>query len=253
MNPERILLIDDEPSLQLTVGDQLRMEGYDVVSAISGAEALQVLRQTPPDLIILDISMPDMSGLTLLKKLSDPAGKPRYPVLVFTARANMEPFFSTINVEGFLPKTSDPSLLISEVKRILLKNKKAFAPNHSPPQGKKKSVLILEDDFLMKKRMEASFTAAGYEAVTLGDSRHLMEALATRPPAIILLKAILSGTTGSAIAAALEDNPQARGIPIILFDGSGVHQQGDKFINVDRFVASNTPADLLKAVAGMIG
>ena len=105
----------------------------------------------------------------------------------------------------------------------------------------------------MKKRMEASFTAAGYETVTLADSRHLMEALASRPPAIILLKAILSGTTGSAIAAALADNPQARGIPIILFDGSGVHQQGDKFINVDRFVASNTPADLLKAVAGMIG
>ena len=137
MNPERILLIDDEPSLQLTVGDQLRMEGYDVVSAISGAEALQVLRQMPPDLIILDISMPDMSGLTLLKKLSDPAGKPRYPVLVFTARANMEPFFSTINVEGFLPKTSDPSLLISEVKRIRLKNKKAFAPNHPPPRARK--------------------------------------------------------------------------------------------------------------------
>jgi CheY-like chemotaxis protein len=229
------------------------MEGYDVVGATSGEEALLLLRQTPPDLIILDISMPDMSGLTLLKKLSDPSGKPRYPVLVFTARANMEPFFGTIGVEGFLAKTSDPSLLLLEVKRTILKNKKAFTPNPAPAQGQKKSLLILEDDPVLSKRLATSFTAAGYEVVTLAESRHLLETLAAHPPSAILLKTILSGTTGPAIAAILADYPQARGIPILLFDGSGIHRQGDKFINVDRFVASSAPADLLKAVAGMIG
>ena len=149
MTPECILLIDDEPTLQLTVGDQLRMGGYEVMSATTGDEALQILRQKPPDLIILDISMPGMSGLTLLKKLSGPDGKPRYPILIFTARDNMAPFFSTMNVEGFLTKTSDPSFLMSEVKRILLKTKKAIpSSTHSIP-GKKKTVLILEDEPLL--------------------------------------------------------------------------------------------------------
>ncbi|MEI8139348.1 MAG: response regulator [bacterium] len=253
MNTERILLIDDEPSLQLTVGDQLRMEGYEVMGATTGDEALQILRQRPPDLIILDISMPGMSGLTLLKKLSDPDGKPRYPILVFTARANMEPFFSTMGVEGFLSKTSDPSLLISEVKRILQKTKKTLSPSTHAEPGKKKSIIILEDNPLLSKRMETSFIAAGYNAVAILDSRFLAETITSRAPSIILIKAILSGTTGSTIAAALIDFPDAKGIPIILFDGTGVYQQGNKFINVDRFVPSSNPADLLKTIAGMIG
>lgn len=253
MTPACILLIDDEPALQLTVGDQLRMEGYEVVSAATGDEALQVLRQKPPDLIILDISMPGMSGLTLLKKLSGPDGKPRYPILIFTARANMRPFFSTMSVEGFLAKTSDPTFLLSEVKRILLKTRKATPPSTPSAPGMKKKIIILEDDPLLRRRIEASFTAAGYEALAISDSGLLTEIIMTKPPALILIKAILRGTTGNTIAASLLDAPGAKGIPIILYDGSGVYKQGDKFINVDRFVASNAPADLLKVVAGMIG
>lgn len=253
MSSARILIIDDEPTLQLTVGDQLRMEGYEVIGATTGDEALQILRQTPPDLIILDISMPGMSGLTLLKKLSGPDGIPRYPILVFTARANMEPFFSTLNVEGFLTKTSDPSLLTSEVKRILLKTQKPFRLTSLASSKKTKSIVILEDDLLRGKRLETSFVAAGYKAIAIADSRLLGETITAHTPDIILIKAILSGTHGSTLAAALVDYPNAKGIPIVLFDGSGVYQQGNKYINVDRFVASNTPADLLKIVAGIIG
>ncbi len=253
MTAERILLIDDEPALQLTVGDQLRMEGYEVVSASTGEEALHRLRQAPPDLIILDISMPGMSGLTLLKKLSDPDGKPRYPILVFTARANMEPFFSTMNVEGFLAKTSDPSLLLSEVKRILRKHQKPHPASTPQPPGKKKMVVLLEDDQILIKRMTASLMAAGFEAVAISDCRIMRETVKVLRPSIILIKAILSGATGHSIAAALADLPEAKETPIILFDGSGVYKEGDKFINVDRFVASDAPSDLLKAITATLG
>jgi DNA-binding response OmpR family regulator len=253
MTAERILLIDDEPSLQLTVGDQLRMEGYEVISANTGEEALQRIRQTPPHLIILDISMPGMSGLTLLKKLSDPDGQPRYPILVFTARANMEPFFNTMNVEGFLAKTSDPTILASEVKRILRKHQKPHQPLAPATPGKKKMVVILEDDQILIKRITASLHASGYDAVAISDCRIMKETIKVLAPSVILIKAILSGATGHSLAAALADLPEAKGTPIILFDGSGIYKEGDKFINVDRFVASDTPADLLKAITGTIG
>ncbi|MEI6563362.1 MAG: response regulator [bacterium] len=249
----RILLIDDDLALQMMVGDQLRMEGYEVTIAANGDEAILILRQTPPDLIILDISMPGMTGLTLLKKISGPDGKPRYPVLVFTARANMEQFFKTTEVEGFLAKTSNPSNLIAEVKRILLKTKKPGSPAATLHIGKRKAVLILEDEPILNQRLQRSFIAAGYEAIAISDIHLLTATILACQPRVILLKAILNKTTGSALAESLVNFEGARGIPIILFDSSGVYKQGDKFINVDRFVPSNTPADLLKAVAGVIG
>ncbi|MEI6515228.1 MAG: response regulator, partial [bacterium] len=169
MTAARILLVDDEPNLLLMVGDQLKIEGYDVVTAITGEDALQALRLQPAHLIILDISMPGMTGLALLKKLSGPDGKPRYPILVFTARSNMEPFFKTTGVEGFLSKDSDPSELLAEVKRILLKTR-PLAPtvvngNAKPPRV----ALILEDDPKLNRRLKVSFTVAGYETHTLMD------------------------------------------------------------------------------------
>lgn len=256
MTAPKILLVDDEPNLLLMVGDQLRLEGFDVITAASGEEALQTLRLHPPDLIILDISMPGMTGLALLKKLSGPDGMPRYPILVFTARANMEQFFQTAEVEGFLTKASDPSKLISEVKRILLKTRKvpSTEPTSPSPAAKaRRIVLILEDEPTLNMRLKVSFSVAGYETITLTDSHLLTETLQARTPDIILLKSILRNTTGSAIASSLSDYTTAKGIRIILYDASGIHQPTDKFVNVDKFVPSNVPADLLKAAAAMLG
>jgi len=251
MNSARILLVDDEPNLLLMVGDQLRMEGYDVVTASTGEEALQSIRLQPPDLIILDVTMPGMTGLTLLKKLSGPDGKPRYPILMFTARANMEQFFLTTGVEGFLPKACDPSHLTAEVRRILLKT--SASEKKGQPAGKQRRiVLILEDEPLLNNRLKTSFNITGYHAITLSDSHGLAEALQNHTPAIILLKYILPGTTGSAIAESLTDYTAAKGIPVILYDASGIHRPDETFVNVNKFIPSNTPADLIKAVASMV-
>ena len=252
MSAARILLVDDEPNLLLMVGDQLRMEGHDVITATNGDEALQAIRLQPPDLIILDVSMPGMTGLALLKKLSGPDGKPRYPILIFTARSNMEQFFQTTGVEGFLPKTSDPTLLVTEVKRILLKTRKSEKNEPRENTKQRRIIMILEDEPLLNTRLKTSFNIAGYQTIALTDAHDLASALQVHTPAIILLKSILSGTTGTDIAVSLADYTTARGIPIILYDASGIHRAGATFVNVDKFVPSNSPADLLKAVTGML-
>jgi DNA-binding response OmpR family regulator len=253
MTTARILLVDDEPNLLLVVGDQLRLEGYEVITARNGEEALQSLRVQTPDLIVLDISMPGMTGLALLKKLSGPDGKPRYPILIFTARSNMEQFFQTTAVEGFLSKASDPAQLLAEVRRILLKTRKVVKSEPPPNPKQRRVILILEDDPLLSMRLKTSFTIAGYETITITESHSLAETLQNHTPAVILLKSLLAGTTGSTIAASLADYTTAQGISIILYDASGIHKPGDKFVNVNKFVPSNSPADLLKATASLLG
>lgn len=248
---DRILLVDDDPAVLLSVGDQLRLDGYEVVTAETGDQALQILRTLTPDLIILDISMPGMTGLAFLKRISGADEKPRYPVLIFTARANMEQFFAGTAVEGFLAKTSDPTLLTQEVKRILLKHKKASRsgsePRHHP------HLMFIEDEPRLSMRLRSFFTAAGYETTIIRDNTTLIETLRTRTPDVILLKEILPNMTGSSIAASLASFTSARGISVILYDVSGLHRPDAKFTNVDRFICSNTPPDLLKAVTTVLG
>lgn len=245
--PVTILFVDDDPAVLLSVGDQLRMEGFDVLTAESGDEAMQILKTTAPDLIILDISMPAMSGLAFLKKISGEDAKPRYPVLVFTARSNMEPFFSETSVDGFLAKTSDPSALLSEVRRILLKHGKA-SPEHTPADRHRPKLLVIEDEPRVGARLRTFFSAAGYDITVLTSNAGLIEALQDKRPHVILLKEILPGVTGSSIAADLAPFTTACGISVILYDTSGLHPADAKFPNVDRFVSVNSPPELLKAV-----
>ena len=114
----KILLVDDDPSLLITVGQLLKFEGYDVTTAESGETALELLKAFKPDLIILDMSMPGMGGVGFLKNIME-GKKPAFPVLVLTARSQMAEFFADIEVEGFLTKPAEPDALLQEVARIL--------------------------------------------------------------------------------------------------------------------------------------
>lgn len=246
--PERILLIDDDPAVLLTVGDRLKLEGYDVLKAASGDQALATLRTETPDLIILDITMPGMSGLAFLKKISMPDGRPRYPVLVFTARSNMETFFAETAVEGFLSKTSDPQRLIDETRRILDKTLKGSAG-----RAGRRRLLIVEDDEHLRTQLARFFAAAGFETASLDEGSALNTAVTAQKPDVVLIKQILPKQNGAVLAAALGQSPAGRGVRVILYDDSGIQKPDARFPHVDRFVPSRAPADLLKAVTALAG
>jgi two-component system, OmpR family, response regulator len=79
----RILLVDDEPALRDTLAYNLRNSGYDVVTAADGAVALEQARSSSPDLVILDLMLPEIDGLTVCRSLRAVADT---PILVLTAR-----------------------------------------------------------------------------------------------------------------------------------------------------------------------
>jgi DNA-binding response OmpR family regulator len=80
---DRILLVDDEPSLLDTLAYNLRSSGYDVVTAADGAAALELARSASPDLVILDLMLPEIDGLTVCRSLRAVSDT---PILVLTAR-----------------------------------------------------------------------------------------------------------------------------------------------------------------------
>jgi len=119
-----ILVIDDEEDLRDTVEFQFKSKGFDVITAIDGVDALEKLESITPDLIILDINMPRMNGFEFYSKITGKDEKPKYPILVLTARTNLGELFKSIKADGFIAKPFDMDELIKEGERIIKKNTK---------------------------------------------------------------------------------------------------------------------------------
>ncbi len=85
---ETILIVDDEPGILNSLGKILEDEGYEVAVAKSGSEALKLVATEPPDLVLLDIWMPEMDGLETLKRLRELA--PRIQVVMMSGHGSIE-------------------------------------------------------------------------------------------------------------------------------------------------------------------
>jgi DNA-binding response OmpR family regulator len=87
-SPRRVLLVDDEPHIGLLVGPPFAQAGMQVDAARTLAAARAALRASPPDVLLLDLHLPDGSGLDLLRALRDDPATRALPVLVLTAEAD---------------------------------------------------------------------------------------------------------------------------------------------------------------------
>lgn len=118
---KRLLVVDDEPNLLVAVGACLRGEGFDVVTARSGAEALVRVAETVPDLIVSDVRMPGMDGYQFARQLRSSPRTALTPVVFLTAKDE-----TTDRIEGFragvdayLTKPFEPDELVAVIRSIL--------------------------------------------------------------------------------------------------------------------------------------
>jgi DNA-binding NtrC family response regulator len=120
MNSTHILVVDDEPDICELVKDILEDEGYGVTSAQDGGSAREVLRAGRPDLILLDIWMPDIDGITLLKEWSEGDALP-CPVIIMSGHGNVETAVEATRLGAFdfLEKPLSMAKLLVTVERAL--------------------------------------------------------------------------------------------------------------------------------------
>jgi len=127
---KKVLVIDDEPDVVTYLTMLLEDNGFETVSAANGIEGMAKAKEIKPDLICLDITMPEQSGIRFYRNLKDEADLAHTPVVVVTAVTGkggdpkpFEEFLSTRKVipppEGFFSKPIDREAFLDEVKRIL--------------------------------------------------------------------------------------------------------------------------------------
>jgi DNA-binding response OmpR family regulator len=215
----KILLVDDDTSLLVTLGDFLKFEGYEVVTANSGEQALEKLAGFDPDLIVLDMSMPGMGGIGFLRQITASDGKISHPVLVLTARSNMAEFFANVNVDGFIAKPCNPQDLLMEVSRIIFLRRGEEVETQVRPR-KRLKVVLGEDDDGVAQRLTVGLVNEGYLVDRVSRGPEVVERSVMERPDVIVVKSVLSGMNGDAVVLLLKEMPQVREIPVVIYDDS---------------------------------
>lgn len=119
MDKKRILVVDDEENIRILYSEELQDEGYDVIVASNAEEADIKIRESNPDLITLDIKMPGMDGIELLRKLRE--RDKNIPIVMCSAYSDYKQDFRTWASEAYIIKSSDMVELKSTIREILKK------------------------------------------------------------------------------------------------------------------------------------
>ena len=127
LEAKRILVVDDEPDLIKTVRLRLEKRGYAVISAADGQEALEKARSEKPDLIILDLMLPKLSGYQVCRMLKFDEQYKNIPIIIFTARAQEQDKKTSLEVgaDAYLSKPFEPEVLLDKVDSLLNISKKS--------------------------------------------------------------------------------------------------------------------------------
>ena len=171
-----IALVDDDKNILASVTMLLEQEGYHVRTFSDGASALTALTATPPDLAILDIKMPRMDGMELLRRVRQ---KTDMPVIFLTSKDEEidELFGLKMGADDFIRKPFSQRLLVERVKAVL----RRVSPKDGVPVKEVDSAKVLERGLLRMDPERHTCTWKG-EPVTLTVTEFLiLQALATRP------------------------------------------------------------------------
>jgi DNA-binding response OmpR family regulator len=173
-----ILVVDDDDSIRSLLQQELSDAGYLIEQATNGKEALESVRKNRPDLIILDVMMPEMNGFDVAAVLKNDPQTMDIPIIVLSIVQDKARGYR-IGVDRYLTKPIDTAQLFKEVGALL-------------EQGKsKKKVMVVDEDGTAVRSLTDVLQAKGYQVVESDGKELVQKAISTKPD-IIILNSVLS-------------------------------------------------------------
>jgi signal transduction histidine kinase/CheY-like chemotaxis protein len=198
-----VLVVDDDPVVHDLLAATLAKEGYRVVHARNGAEALQFAREHQPDAITLDVMMPQIDGWTVLSALKSDPQLARIPIIMLTMIDNRGLGFA-LGASEYMTKPIDRARLASLLAR--------FAGQRS-----RELVLVVDDDADVRAIVRASVEGAGLAVAEAANGREALEQIADGlRPALVLLDLMMPEVDGFAFLDAIRADPALAGLPVVI-------------------------------------
>jgi two-component system, OmpR family, response regulator len=177
-SPINVLVVDDEPVLAELVSMALRYEGWEIATAGDGASAIALARENPPDVVVLDVMLPDMSGLDVLRELRQQI--PGLPLLLLTAKDSVEDRIAGLTAGGD-DYVTKPFSLEEVVLRLRALLRRTGVANESSDAQLVVGDLVLDED--------SHEVTRGGEPITLTATEFELLRFLMRNPRRVLSKA----------------------------------------------------------------
>jgi len=195
----KVLVIDDDRMNCDLLQAILTRHGYDVHSATSGLEGLKLFRQHTPRVTILDLRMPEMDGLTVLKEIR--AIDPQAPVIILGGGATevQENQARALRVTDFVRKGLSLDVLVEGVNRVVqqpVRKPEAAGTQTGQVAYTGETVLIVDDEQLVRDLLVQFLSLRGYRALGVKDGTQTLSMVEDSPPDLILLDLMLPGMSG---------------------------------------------------------
>jgi CheY-like chemotaxis protein len=228
---KKILLVDDDPNICMMLGDFLISEGYEISTVHSGEEALTILKQYKPDLIILDMGMPGMGGTGFLEHISAPTGYFPTPVLVLTARSEMAEYFATKRIAGFITKPAAPDELLAEVQRILFVE--SDLPRNEPlllGENPRRVIVLVESNLIRANAYREALSKVGFSVEAVRTGPEAIETTIALHPAGLILPIDAEQLAADAVLEILRKLPSSKTLPVVVY---GVERAPERWLFID--------------------
>jgi len=181
---QRILIVDDEPNIVATVSPLLRARGYDVLSAMSGRAGLDTLERDKPDLVVLDLGLPDLDGVEVCRQMRQTSN---VPILVLSARGAEGDKVAALDAgaDDYVTKPFGSEELLARIRAALRRSDSAAATSGPIVRG---ALVIDRDRFrVLRDGEEVRLTPKEFELLTY---------LAQHPGRVLTHRTILKAIWG---------------------------------------------------------
>jgi DNA-binding response OmpR family regulator len=217
---KKILIVDDEPDLAQMVGYQFSSKGFEVQNADDGLQALEKINSFRPDLIILDMNMPRMGGIEFYSKICGTNGRPMFPVLVLTARANVQGLFKDLEIDGFMTKPFEIDQLVSQAE-LIIKNRSKSSKAGTGLLERPPRVCIVENDPKIFSELTDIFLNADYTVMPAKTGAGGIERMLKDVPDVALIQLGLKDISGDVVIFRLSQMAKTMDVKYILYTAHG--------------------------------